>query len=137
MCVYIPYHNLLYLIYYMLFYSTFNILRFYIYTTGRSYQLLFIAVIKNNFLFGRIVYDCSYFLFLFKVPLVVYFIIIILVQVSVLSCEHTCTMTQHYNTFQCFVVTAMKTHMAIKLILYYLCKWLSQVHCGTWHYHSN
>ena len=31
-------------------------------------------------------------------------------HVSVLSCEHTCTTTQHYNAFQCFVVTAMKTH---------------------------
>ena len=32
-----------------------------------------------------------------------------LVHVSVLSCEHTCTTTQHYNAFQCFIVTAMKT----------------------------
>ena len=29
--------------------------------------------------------------------------------VSVLSCEHTCTMTQHYKEFQCFIITAMKT----------------------------
>ena len=27
-----------------------------------------------------------------------------------MSCEHTCTITQHYNTIQCFIVTAMKTH---------------------------
>jgi len=33
-----------------------------------------------------------------------------LVHVSVLSCEHTCTTSQHYNAFQCFIVTAMKTH---------------------------
>ena len=48
---------------------------------------------------------------LFKV--VVYFIIFYhncLVHVSVLSCEHTCTTTQHYNASQCFIVTAMKTH---------------------------
>ena len=33
-----------------------------------------------------------------------------LVHVSVLSCEHICTTTQHYNAFQCFIVSAMKTH---------------------------
>ena len=28
-----------------------------------------------------------------------------------LSCEHTCTATQHYNTFIiCFIITAMKIH---------------------------
>ena len=31
-------------------------------------------------------------------------------HVSVLSCEHTCTTAQRYNAFQCFIVTAMKTH---------------------------
>ena len=33
-----------------------------------------------------------------------------LVHVNILSCEHTCTTTQHYNAFQSFIVTAMKTH---------------------------
>ena len=32
-----------------------------------------------------------------------------LVHVSVLSCEHSCTMTQHCKAFQCFIVIAMKT----------------------------
>jgi len=43
-----------------------------------------------------------------------------LVQVSVLSCEHNCTTTQHYNAFQCFIVIAMKTHCnKADLILYF------------------
>ena len=29
---------------------------------------------------------------------------------SVLSCEQTYATTQHYKAFQCFIVTAMKTH---------------------------
>ena len=33
-----------------------------------------------------------------------------LVHVSVLSCEHTYTTTQHDNAFQCFIVTTTKTH---------------------------
>ena len=27
-----------------------------------------------------------------------------------MSCKHTCSTTQHYNAFRCFIVTAMKTH---------------------------
>ena len=41
-------------------------------------------------------------------------------RVSVLSCEHTCTTIQHYNAFQCCIVTAMKTHCnKADLILYF------------------
>ena len=40
---------------------------------------------------------------------------------SLLSCEHTCTTIQHYNAFQCFIVTAIKTHgNKADLILYVL-----------------
>ena len=42
-----------------------------------------------------------------------------LVHANVLSCEHTCTTTQHYNAFQRFIVTAMKTNgNKADLILY-------------------
>ena len=48
---------------------------------------------------------------------------------SVLSCEHTCTTIQHYNAFQCFIVTAMKTHdnkaelILSKIVLFYLARY--------------
>jgi len=32
------------------------------------------------------------------------------VHVSISSCEDICTTTQHYNAFQYFIVTAIKTH---------------------------
>ena len=48
-----------------------------------------------------------------------------LVHMSALPYEHTCTMTQHYNAFHCFIVTALKTHankadliLAIRFISY-------------------
>ena len=57
-------------------------------------------------LFGAIVCDCRYlFIYLF-----ITFYHSQLVHVSVLSGEHTCTTSQHYNAFQCVIVTAMKTH---------------------------
>ena len=52
---------------------------------------------------------------------VVYFIVIVLVHVSVLSCEHTCTSTQHYNVFQCFTVTAVQGFMQDTIIASHTC----------------
>ena len=40
----------------------------------------------------------------------VYFIIIDWCMLVSLSCEHTCTTTENYKAFQCFIITTMKTH---------------------------
>ena len=51
----------------------------------------------------------------------VYLIIIVWCMLVSLSCEHICTTTQHYNAFQCFIVTAMKPHgnKADDIVRYY------------------
>ena len=75
---------------------------------------------KRTTFYSDLLYDIA-LIYLFKY-LFIYFKVVVYFIVNVwcvLSCEYTCTMTQHYKAFQCYIITAIK-HMAIKLILSYL-----------------